>query len=78
MVRAANRYKQVRLTFTEERTCLSWSLMVKPLNVEWHYKQTIARGTSEKPTPSIETLEEAILALVVILEEQVLPGVTQA
>lgn len=73
--KAASRYKQVRLTFTEQAGGhLSVSLYVKPLNVAWSEHQCVSRWTSQTTEP-IETLEDAIGVLIGLLSEHTLPGI---
>ena len=73
--RAASRYKQVRLQFTEEAGGrLSVSLYVKPLNQEWTEHNCIMRWSRMHEAP-LETLEDALSVLVSLLEEDMLPGI---
>lgn len=75
--RALSRYKQVRLTFTEEARCVSYRVMVKPLEADWNMRQTIVHGTTDRPPGGIQSMEDALLMLITILEDQVLPPVTR-
>ena len=73
--RAASRYKQVRLQFTEEAGGrVSVSLYVKPLNTEWSEHQCLRRWSRTVSGP-IETLEDALGLLILLLEEDTLPGI---
>lgn len=73
--RAASRYKQVRLQFTEEaRGRVSVSLYVKPLNAEWNERQCLRRWTSQVSEP-LETFEDVLSLLVRLLDEDLLPGI---
>jgi len=73
--RAASRYKQVRLQFTEEAGGrVSVSLYVKPLNQEWSEHQCLRRWSRRVDGP-LETFEDALSLLVSLLEEDLLPGI---
>lgn len=73
--RAASRYRQVRLTFTQEsRGRLSYSIYAKGLNQAWDEHQVIVRDSLEWPHPLLST-EDVLGALISVLREQLLPGV---
>jgi hypothetical protein len=73
--RAASRYKQLRLQFTEEAGGrISVSLYVKPLNTEWSEHHCLQRWSRTVDGP-LETLEDAISLLIALLEEDLLPGI---
>ena len=73
--RAASRYKQVRLQFTEEAGGLvSASLYVKPLNTEWTEHNCIWRRSARREG-TLDTFEDVVHFLIVLLEEECLPGI---
>lgn len=72
--RGASRYRQVRLTFTEERSGrASYSIYAKGLNQAWDEHQVIVRDSVILNHPLLST-EDVIHALIGILREQLLPG----
>lgn len=70
----ASRYKQVRLTFTEQSggKC-SYSVYAKGLNQAWDEHQVIARGVLEGTVTHLST-EDVMHTLIAILRSQLLPG----
>lgn len=67
-VRAKNRYRQVRLTYTEEASGrLSVSIYVKPLNEGWAESQCLYRFSVEGTEPAPH-LEDVALRLMQCLE----------
>lgn len=71
---AQSRYRQVRLTFTQETTGrLSYSVYAKGLNMDWTEKQCLVRDQVHLDAP-LMTTEDVCHALIVILREQLLPG----
>lgn len=67
--RARNRYRQVRLSYTEEASGrASVSLYVKPLGEPWTEQQCLARWTSPE-VPEAESLEHVALRLIYILQD---------
>lgn len=73
--RAASRYKQVRLQFTEEAGGrVSASMYVKPLNAEWSQHHVVKRWTRQISGP-LETFEDVLGLMVLLLEEDMLPGI---
>lgn len=71
--RARSNYRQIRLTLTHERGDLvSYSIMAKPYDVEWHQRQVIVRD-HVKGQPAPESFEDVIRLLLVVLSEQLLP-----
>lgn len=73
--KAASRYKQVRLQFTEEAGGrVSASLYVKPLNAEWTQQHCIQRWQRRLSRP-LDTFEDVMSLMVDLLEEDMLPGI---
>lgn len=73
--KAASRYKQVRLQFTEEAGGrVSASLYVKPLNAEWTQQHCVQRWQRRLDRP-LETFEDVMSLMVDLLEEDMLPGI---
>lgn len=73
--RAASRYKQVRLQFTEESGGrVSCSLYVKPLGHEWSEHQCLRRWSARVNEP-LETFEDVLSLMVRLLDEDLLPGI---
>lgn len=73
--RAASRYKQVRLQFTEEAGGrVSASLYVKPLNAEWTQQHVLRRWNRRLDGP-LETFEDVVGLMILMLEEDTLPGI---
>lgn len=79
MPKAVSRYKQVRITLTEEPgrpgskyVSIGVRVMIKPLNQEWHMKQTVftSRLTDQLPLETMDAVYEAVLEF---LQEQPLP-----
>lgn len=71
--RARSNYKQVRLTFTEERggnfTC---RIMAKPLNEDWNMSQTIFAERFQSDMP-LGSLQDVMRFLVAYLSQEPLP-----
>lgn len=66
-------FRQIRVTFTEERSRVSISVMAKPLTAEWTERHTVLRGSVMKPwVQPLETYEDVLLAVVVLIEEEML------
>lgn len=70
MPKAVSRYKQVRITLTEEPgppgshyVAVGVRVMVKPLNQDWHMKQTVlaVRLTDQLPLQTMDAVYECIL-----------------
>lgn len=73
---AASRYRQVRLTFTQERSGrLSYSIYAKGLNEAWDEHKCLVRDTAEPPVQPLVTTEDVVSYLLVILRDQLLPGI---
>lgn len=73
--KAASRYKQVRLQFTEEAGGrVSASLYVKPLNAEWTQQHCVQRWQRTLSRP-LDTFEDVMSLMVDLLEEDMLPGI---
>jgi len=69
----SSRYRQFRLTATHELSGrFTVSIYAKGLNQEWQERQCIMRGWSEGTSRPLESTEDVIMALIVLLEEQVL------
>lgn len=73
--RAASRYKQVRLQFTEEAGGrVNASLYVKPLNAEWTQQHCLRRWQRRLSAP-LDTFEDVVSLMVDMLEDDLLPGI---
>lgn len=78
-MRAASRYKQVRITLTEEQ-CLSKPhlrnigvrVMVKPLEADWTMRHTILQ-TYLRAQPPLDTLDSVYEAILEFLADPALP-----
>lgn len=71
--RALSRYRQVRLTFTEEAGGrLSYRIYAKGLQHGWQESQCLI-SDSVTTTQPLNTTEDVIRALLAILGEQLLP-----
>lgn len=71
--RAGSRYRQVRLTFTEELSGrVSYSIYAKGLNQEWNQHQCLVRDSVVLDAP-LRSTEDVLAALLIILNEQMLP-----
>lgn len=72
---ASSRYRQVRLTFTQELSGrLSYAIYAKGLNQEWHEHQCLVRDSVDTPPWPLLTTEDVVRCLIVVLNEQLLPG----
>lgn len=72
----SSQYRQLRLTATHELNGrFSYSIYAKALNKEWNEHQCLARGVVEGTLRPLATTEDVISALIVILEEYLLPGI---
>nr|CRY97285.1 hypothetical protein [uncultured prokaryote] len=71
---AQSRYRQVRLTFTQEQggRC-SYSIYAKGLNATWSEHQCLVRDSVVFPSPLLST-EDVCHALITMLRDQFLPG----
>lgn len=73
LVALRSRYRQVRLTYTEEAGGrLSYSIYVKGLNVPWNEKQCVVRDSLQNEGPA-ESIEDVFVRLERICREQQLP-----
>lgn len=71
---ARSQYRQLRLTATHETNGrFSVSLYAKPLNADWKEHQCLMRFSNDGVPSPLETTEDVMLALMVILEECMLP-----
>ena len=74
--KAQSLYRQVRLTFTlETQGRTSYSICAKGLTDQWDQRTVLVRDTVRVETP-LNSTEDVISALIVILSEQTLPGHT--
>lgn len=71
--RALSRYRQVRLTFTQEigGRC-SYSIYAKGLQDGWNEHQVLVRDVVTINAP-LNSTEDVVAALIIVLEEQLLP-----
>lgn len=77
--RAQSRYRQLRLTVTHESSGrLSYSLYAKGLNASWNEHQCLLRETIAGTRRPLETTEDALQAILLILEDLVLPRQSHA
>lgn len=71
--RAESRYRQVRLTYTEEISgAMSYSIYVKPLNAGWQESQCIVRDRLIGFEPAASR-EDVFRRLEALCKEQFLP-----
>lgn len=72
---AQSRYRQIRLTATQEISGrFSYALYAKALNAPWQEQQCLLRSYEDVPPCTLGTTEDVISALLIILEELLLPG----
>lgn len=73
MARAQSRYRQVRMTVTEEHGGrVTVRIMVKPVNESWTFKHTVWVHTFTQTDPSVHWVDLVATAHEVVLAE-VLP-----
>lgn len=78
-VRAESRYRQLRLTVTHEVSGrLTYSIYAKALNAKWDEHQVLVRDSIVGTRHRLESTEDVIQALLLILEEQLLPRQSHA
>lgn len=71
---ARSRYRQLRLTATHEiGGRFSVSLYGKPLNAQWNEHSCLMRYSVEGTTVPLDSTEDVIQALLLVLEETMLP-----
>lgn len=71
---ASSRYRQIRVNITQEQSGrLSYSLYAKPLNRDWTEQHCIVRDAMYWERPVV-TPEDAIVAAIEVLKQQLLPG----
>lgn len=82
MSASSSNYRQFRVTATHERGTsmrpegrFSYSVYAKGLNQEWHEHQCLARGSVPGTSMPLRTTEDVVMALLVVLEEFLLPGI---
>lgn len=73
---AASRYRQIRLTFTQEGSgqC-SYALYAKGLNQAWSEPMCLIRRSFATPPRTLATTEDVIGLLLELLREELLPGI---
>jgi hypothetical protein len=72
---ARSLYRQMRLTVTQERSgMLAYSIYAKGLNDRWDEHQCIVRDVVDVGSFPLHSTEDVVAALVIVLEEQFLPG----
>lgn len=72
--RAQSLYRQLRLTATQETGgTFSYSIYGKPMTAQWSEHQCLLRGKITDPGFPLNSTEDVIVALVAILEDQLLP-----
>lgn len=70
---ARSNYRQVHLTFTQESSGrLSYAVKAKGLRDEWNERTVLIRDSIEYRHP-LNSTEDVIRALVLVLSEQLLP-----
>lgn len=75
---AKSRYRQVKVTFTHEVSGrLSYRVHAKALNAAWNEQTLIANGSAEGTKLPLNTTEDALSALIYLIEDQLLPGVAR-
>lgn len=66
------RYRQFRVTATQEANGrVSFSAYAKPMGAEWHESQCILRSSTQFGA-ALNSTEDVLLALIAVLEEQLL------
>nr|CRY97282.1 hypothetical protein [uncultured prokaryote] len=74
VIRRMSRYRQVRLTFTQETSGrLSYSVYAKGMQDGWNEHHLILRDQVRHAEPLV-TIEDVYGAIMAILREQMLPG----
>lgn len=69
----ASRYRQVRLTFTQEgHGGLSYSVYAKGLNQAWNEHQCLVRARLQGFDVSLLSTEDVLTALLAILDEHLI------
>lgn len=72
---AISRYRQFRLTATQERSgILAYSIYAKGLNQRWDEHQLLVRDRCDLGYVALLSTEDVVHALITILREQLLPG----
>lgn len=72
---ASSRYRQIRVNITQEASGrLSYSVYAKPMNKDWREQDCIVRDAMYFERPVV-TPEDAIIAAIEVLKQQLLPGV---
>lgn len=75
---AKSRYRQVKVTFTHEvNGRLSYRVHAKALNAAWSEQTVIATGSCDGTTLPLNSTEDALSALVYLLEDQLLPSIAR-
>nr|CRY97419.1 hypothetical protein [uncultured prokaryote] len=73
--RAASRYRQLRLTCTQEvGGRVSYSISAKGLNENWNEHHVMVRDTVATDGYPLASTEDVVRLLLVVLREQLLPG----
>lgn len=71
----ASRYRQVRLTLTQEISGrVSYSIYAKGLNEAWNEHQVLVRDSLQHD-PILLSSEDVYACLIAVLREQLLPGI---
>lgn len=71
-----SRYRQLRITATHEISGrFTYSVYAKGLNQEWNEHSCLARGAVDGTLLPLNSTEDVIAALLVVLEGYMLPGV---
>lgn len=72
----ASRYRQVRLTLTQEVSGrVSYSVYAKGLNEAWDEPKCLIRDSIDPVPRPLLTTEDVIEVLLAVLRDQVLPGI---
>nr|CRY96785.1 hypothetical protein [uncultured prokaryote] len=72
---AASRYRQVRLTLTQETSGrVNYSIYAKGLNEAWNEHQVLVRDSVPHDPPLLSS-EDVYALLIHVLREQLLPGI---
>lgn len=75
-VRALSRYRQIRVTLTQEVSGrVSYSVYAKPLNAAWQEQHCMVRHAMDHPPTPLMTTEDVIALLIDLLKQELLPGI---
>lgn len=68
-------FRQIQIVFTEEKSRVSLRVMAKPLTEDWTRRHVVLHTTVPKPwDQALRTFEDVLMAVVVLIEEEMLPA----